>query len=362
MKRMRWKGFTLIELLVVIAIIAVLIALLLPAVQQAREAARRTQCKNNLKQIGLACHNYHDAFKQFPANIDGRAIYGDSPPAGISNNGGFGWLIFTLPFIDQAPLYNQFNFTGQAMIGGPCGPAASFANVNNVALAQKVLPAFLCPSNAQAPVTGNWIQAGAGCWPGNGATGQNWVSIGRGDYVGSLGFQYCDWNNCDGIPIPNTGGWGGPANGVTPIGTATCDWQWGQTSQTCNGSSGVFGFLSAAQIKDITDGTSNTIAVFEDHHWQSGNKSQPNQSTSDDGWASSMNVHSTWTLVNEPYGVQTIAAGRDPVTCHGISSTHSGGAHILMADGAVRFLSENIGVITLQAISTRSNGEVVGDF
>ncbi|MBC7818665.1 MAG: DUF1559 domain-containing protein, partial [Planctomycetaceae bacterium] len=125
------RGFTLIELLVVIAVIAILIALLLPAVQQAREAARRTQCKNNLKQFGLALHNYHDAFNMFPPGqiYDGGtvtpAVAGENP-AGGTNGGGntcvaagalasnatyvrAPWTVQVLPYIDQAPLYNQFN-------------------------------------------------------------------------------------------------------------------------------------------------------------------------------------------------------------------------------------------------------------
>src|SRR5581483_8700238 len=105
MARRSWKkGFTLIELLVVIAIIAILIALLLPAVQQAREAARRTQCKNNLKQLGLALHNYHDNFNTFPPG-------GVNGTAATSNYQGWGWSIMLLPQIDQAPLYNQINFS-----------------------------------------------------------------------------------------------------------------------------------------------------------------------------------------------------------------------------------------------------------
>src|SRR5262245_12344660 len=102
------RAFTLIELLVVIAIIAVLIALLLPAVQQAREAARRSQCKNNLKQLGLGIHNYHDAFNRLPLNrMTGRN--------GIpSVFGSIGWIAMTLPYIDQAPLYNTINFSDQS--------------------------------------------------------------------------------------------------------------------------------------------------------------------------------------------------------------------------------------------------------
>src|SRR5687767_15656460 len=106
-------GFTLIELLVVIAIIAILIALLLPAVQQAREAARRTQCKNNLKQLGLALHNYLDVHGRFPIGQQFRGTWdGTNDSAGAAGNGGtgFAWGSYVLPFIDQAPLYNQFDF------------------------------------------------------------------------------------------------------------------------------------------------------------------------------------------------------------------------------------------------------------
>jgi prepilin-type N-terminal cleavage/methylation domain-containing protein len=104
MTRRQRSGFTLIELLVVIAIIAILIALLLPAVQQAREAARRRQCKNNLKQIGLALHNYHDSLLVFPF---GGSVGADIVNLSTTGNNGFGWRVFILPYIDQAPLYNQ---------------------------------------------------------------------------------------------------------------------------------------------------------------------------------------------------------------------------------------------------------------
>ena len=122
MVKSKWRGFTLIELLVVIAIIAVLIALLLPAVQQAREAARRTQCKNNLKQIGLACHNYHDTAKQFPQNWSGRGLSESVRGDWTNSFGDFGWAVMALPYFDQAPLYNQFNFNDNN--GGPGGPGS----------------------------------------------------------------------------------------------------------------------------------------------------------------------------------------------------------------------------------------------
>ena len=143
MKRNRSHGFTLIELLVVIAIIAVLIALLLPAVQQAREAARRTQCKNNLKQLGLALHNYHDAFSVFPfgkgASYNGAAAY-----ARWSQHA------MLLPYIDQAPLYNSINFSAPPETPGMGGvinfmPAYVSPTGTNAAACRAVINGFFCP-------------------------------------------------------------------------------------------------------------------------------------------------------------------------------------------------------------------------
>src|SRR5215471_1612579 len=136
--RCRKRGFTLIELLVVIAIIAVLVALLLPAVQQAREAARRSQCKNNLKQIGLALHNYHEQHKQFPP----LAIWAYLPPGqtalqpGMQRN--YTFLTLLLPHLDQGPLYNQINFTLPLL-----GQRTSAGNL----ISATKLPVLMCPSD-----------------------------------------------------------------------------------------------------------------------------------------------------------------------------------------------------------------------
>jgi len=140
MKQSR-SAFTLIELLVVIAIIAVLIALLLPAVQAAREAARRTQCTNNLKQIGLAMHNYHDTFQVFPAS--GNVIHWSWDGAG-NCNGGYNPLVLSLPFLEQAPLYNAINFNMRA---NDCfGSGSSYPPVNST-VRNSVVSNFLCPSD-----------------------------------------------------------------------------------------------------------------------------------------------------------------------------------------------------------------------
>src|SRR5262249_47931835 len=135
------RAFTLIELLVVIAIIAVLIALLLPAVQQAREAARRSQCKNNLKQIGLALHNYHDSFGKLPLNRHS----GRNLPAQF---GSLGWTAMILPYIDQAPLYSTINFSDQT------GNLVNGVQVN-IDARRKIIPVLNCPSNVQPATATN---------------------------------------------------------------------------------------------------------------------------------------------------------------------------------------------------------------
>jgi prepilin-type N-terminal cleavage/methylation domain-containing protein/prepilin-type processing-associated H-X9-DG protein len=126
---MRRRGFTLVELLVVIAIIGILIGLLLPAVQAAREAARRAQCTNNLKQIGLACHNYHDALGSFPSGYLATADYPDTTP-------GWGWAAVLLPYVEQSPLHSQLNFS---------------LPVESSAAIQTMVAVFLCPSDSPSP-------------------------------------------------------------------------------------------------------------------------------------------------------------------------------------------------------------------
>jgi prepilin-type N-terminal cleavage/methylation domain-containing protein len=341
MKRPKWRGFTLIELLVVIAIIAILIALLLPAVQQAREAARRTQCKNNLKQLGLACHNYHDTFGQFPQNYDGRPVSEMTGGNWQQGYGDFGWIVMALPYLDQAPLYNQFNFSDRSGSGGSFG----WTSQQNTNAASTIIPALMCPSNPQPNKVSVDV---AGC--SGGGTFNN-TQVGRSDYCGNLGFIAGDWRSClvqDGGNIPLT-------KGGEAVGIVLDAWGEGNSQNYLQSMNGVFSFMGSAKIRDVTDGTSNTIMIMEDHHWAAG-KTQPQNYARDIGWASPMQVSTAANLVNQGYGYN------DPHKCHGISSTHVGGAHLLMCDGAVRFLSENIGVNTLQAIATRGSGVPAGEF
>src|SRR5579863_4146412 len=210
------RGFTLIELLVVIAIIAVLVAILLPAVQQAREAARRAQCKNNLKQFGLALHNYHGSLNAFPSG------YGGFP---FTNQGSlWGWGTMILPYLDQTPLYNALQATsgGTSGVGGPAvGFNAVMTSFSPApAVLQTSLPVFRCPSDGGiSPLT---IPAAGlnGCLPGLTA------SFGRSNYAGVLGSSY------------------GSGNGLLV-------------------SDGSFAESSCKRFMNYTDGLSNTFLVGE---------------------------------------------------------------------------------------------------
>jgi prepilin-type N-terminal cleavage/methylation domain-containing protein len=204
--RSRRPAFTLIELLVVIAIIAILIALLLTAVQQAREAARRTQCRNNLKQLGLAVHNYHDNFGTVPPGWVG-VTSGQPDVSGIN---GWGWASKLLPEMDQSPLYNQINFNLQ--VGAPANATARTTAV----------PAFLCPSDVSQQ---RWSIPAVG-------TTTPLAEVAGASYAGVFGKDEVDF--CTGL-----------APGIP-----------------CS-SNGMFYLNSKVRFADVTDGLSSTLVVGE---------------------------------------------------------------------------------------------------
>lgn len=202
------RGFTLIELLVVIAIIAILIALLLPAVQQAREAARRTQCRNNLKQIGLALHNYTDVHGVFPSGWIGVDVATGQPF--VSGPSGWGWASMLLPYIDQGPLYRQLNLE------------LPLLDTDNNPSLRTAVPTYRCPSDA-----------GAGAWDiADETTGDSLTELASANYVGCVGI--IEMEACEDQPAPFV----------------------------CKGN-GAFHHNSATTFKDITDGPSRTILVGE---------------------------------------------------------------------------------------------------
>jgi len=226
---LRSRGFTLIELLVVIAIIAVLISLLLPAVQQAREAARRTQCKNNLKQLGLAMHNYHDSYNQFPPGY----VFDPNRAVGTQNPGNiWGWIAFLLPMMDQTTVYNQCNF-GKGFGGGLDSNGAQTASTSTaspvvVGPDLQVIAALRCPTDRGLP---NTFYRG---------TAAGTIVVGaRSNYVGVNGASN------------STGGF---LDIALPLATGT---------SITGADGGTFGGNSRVGIRDMLDGTTNAVVAGE---------------------------------------------------------------------------------------------------
>jgi prepilin-type processing-associated H-X9-DG protein len=350
----------LVELLVVIAIIGILIALLLPAVQAAREAARRSQCTNNLKQVGLAIHNYADkAAESIPYNAGGFNPAG--VPAGWEPRGHFSWLCAALPYFEQAPLYQQINFNDQNSNIGTTPKSAG--GPTNLQLRLTVINGFICPSNNQTPVRNNQNQGYvSGCGGGPRAAGT--------DYVGSLGHVWAGWRDCGSVPqwidpATNPPGFGRFTLGSNP-GTPWID---GASNNEQVNYNGVFREMGNFALRDIIDGTSNTIAAYEDMHWRG---PDPNgvlnrEPTVDSAWMSPLaavgnlrnpmnNKNGAWNgnYNGPPCGG---APGETEPRCHGWSSNHPGGANSCLADGSVRFYSETIDHFVQYSLATKAGGE-----
>ena len=315
MLRLR-RAFTLIELLVVIAIIAILIALLLPAVQQAREAARRTQCKNHMKQIGLAMHNYLDTHNCFP-------LTSTAPWDRVPN-----WRLHLFPYLDQAPLYNQMNFN-QSFAGHL--PAGQSVNVD--ALAGRVISVYTCPSSILDP-------------------GADIVNNGRK------------------IQIPMFVGIAGSTPDVAnrTVGSAS-------NYGGFYANNGPMPHNKTSRIRDLVDGTTNVMMIAE----QSGRVGTTDMRSGyyggyvgttfsgevsgtmpggADSWSTGL------TTVQYAINAKTLAAGSDnPWDANTvINSFHTGGIHGLLGDGSVRFVSENIDFGILRNLCSRDDGIPLGDF
>lgn len=330
MNRRRRPGFTLIELLVVIAIIAVLIALLLPAVQQSREAARRSQCKNNLKQLGLALHNYHDTYSVFPAS--GYAVgpgatdsmTGGSTPAIAkqSNTSGF---VMLLPQLEQAPMYTSWSFNDAASWsynGATHSASTVLGNPDvNAPISLKKMQVLTCPSD-----NGSFFYQGKDQYYGISA---NTAGGYRTNYEFSV--HYGLYND------PHY-------------------WQALSVFQRP-----LFGFDSASSIRDVTDGTSNTAAMIE--------QAREKYNGSLGGWSYrswvNIGVDLAWVKINSwdyaPGSGTNYLPGRLGQWASA-GSLHTGGCHVLLADGSVRFISENIDTTTRQRLSTMADGQTMGEF
>jgi prepilin-type N-terminal cleavage/methylation domain-containing protein/prepilin-type processing-associated H-X9-DG protein len=339
--RARSRGFTLIELLVVIAIIAVLIGLLLPAVQAAREAARRIQCVNNMKQIVLALHNYNDRFGSLPY------------AGGFAPHHGWGWLPMTLPGMEQTNLYNAINF------------ADSEECVGAQTVRKTVVPAFFCPDDPNAmKLFPDRTTPGAPCLggpntqdnPGQGG-GYNGMQC---NYTGSYGDGY---NNKPGNQYDTAGagltyGCGGcnASGSAAETPTADCPTPTGAYGSGPN-HRGLFDYQSrspAVTFADITDGLTNTIALGEVLSFTRSQSAVWFTNTGNTGGTSlPMNWINGICRANPAYPLSNSWAGR------GFSSLHPGGVNVGMADGSIRFLRETINQRTYNALGSRKGGNVV---
>jgi prepilin-type N-terminal cleavage/methylation domain-containing protein/prepilin-type processing-associated H-X9-DG protein len=327
---MHRRGFTLVELLVVIAIIGVLVALLLPAIQAAREAARRTECVNKLRQLALACHTYHDAMRRLPSVGD--AVDPNSPHKAT----GLSWLGQILPYQEQDNLRNLIDDS-----------APWHAPINEQA-EQTPVSLFLCPT------TGDQLSVFTST-PGNTSAFVENSPL-RAHYVGIMGAKSAgDFRNA---PYPDSG-YTMMLNGGNIVGLGSGDVSGGLADN------GAIVFNSKIQFKHFSDGTSNTMMLGESS-WDSGPTRTWIVGTLDQnsgpggafhGWVyNSKNIR--WplnTAFREKPGERPSGYNSNDIS---LGSLHPGGAHLAMADGSARFQSDDAGLNVLRALATRNNAEV----
>ena len=300
------RGFTLVELLVVIAIIGVLVALLLPAVQAAREAARRSQCSNNLKQLGLAVHNYHDTHNYLPVSI---SIWSEGAKPTPSRNGK-GWIVSILPYMEQMPLYTKFEpyFSGDFASGGGLN-----TNDTNCRDAMKtVVKTLLCPSDPDnKPALGQWQ-----C--------ESFLTM-RTNYKGILGdHKMGDSNSIHPSPTPDR--------------------------HNTNDANGIFyrnNYQDGLRFASITDGTSNTLMIGED---------VPSQNFHSAAYYSNGDYCSCHGPPNFFVKPPTVGAWWNVMT---FRSKHPGLVQFAVADGSVRSIQQNISYDLYRYLCNKQEGQAV---
>jgi prepilin-type N-terminal cleavage/methylation domain-containing protein/prepilin-type processing-associated H-X9-DG protein len=307
------RGYTLVELLVVIAIIAVLLGLLLPAVQKVREAANRLTCANNLKQLGLAMHNYHDEQRTLPPAYINQGQYGSSPYSFTH-----GWAPFLLPYVEQQPLYNLYHWELPLYVPG------------NQAVVATPLKLFQCPST---PEQNRYMTITVFAFFGTkGACGDYTITLGVDPVLAQLGL-------------------------VDPV--VECR---GALTNTATPALGLSPKPACTRLNDITDGTSTTILVTEDagrpRNWQAGKAVGPDQALEGGPWD-----HYKGPIILEGSSTDgTTQPGPCAINCTNdreVYAFHPGGANAVFADGSVHFLKAGMDIRILARLITRAGGEVV---
>jgi len=363
------KAFTLIELLVVIAIIAILIALLLPAVQQARAAAQRTQCRNNMHNLGIAFHNYHDINLGFPLPYTGISTFDED--GGNSANYHWNWHTwaeFILPYMDQLNVYNQINFNEANFSGVPGQPYTGYSNSSNYIPLKAVIPTFICPS---APRDNN-------IWDVNNAangealfvqdaydTGEPSGDIVAGALSASIKGSGLDYS-----------AWGGLASGGLRTKYQNENTASGQPNESERG--GILGDWEAwVTIDHITDGTSQTVLLYEQaglpQAWRGGKKDRFDATAefvASGHWGGMVHAEN-WPSGSLFGGGSYTTNGSNGGACHtncsnvyndnhGAYSFHTGVATVLLADGSARQYNQNLQATVYVRIHTHRGSTPTG--
>jgi prepilin-type N-terminal cleavage/methylation domain-containing protein len=320
-RRLR-EGFTLIELLVVIAIIAILIALLVPAVQKVREAAARTQCTNNLKQLALAVHAYHDTYKVIPQNYGGRQGWG-------AGGASWSWIAMILPYIEQGTLYNAANLS--QMLAAPSAADPRLNQYQNgagtgVLAINTPIPLLRCPSDPDA---------GTLSWTDRADLGGTAVAV--SNYKGVSG-QNWGWGNALWNPIPGVGSNNGNLNGLEA----------GDGILFRSNGPGAGGVQKKFTLLSVTDGTSNTFMIGE---------AQPKYCLWTGAWAYANNVTGDCGIFpnNQITGGWTNAG--DWPNCYNFNSPHPNGLQFALCDASVHFIPNNVSIQTYRAAATIQGNE-----